>query len=740
MKKILLLFLTLIAVATQADALTLEVHGNTVDNPVTVTTDKPAFIIFRMNNGTPIYAYGTSAKFIPHLTGKLLISAIAGDEKAVKVVEIQQQPSSGGSGGGGSSNIYWEGTVGLPSGTFTKTATNGKVYTIGWRTAMGALEMASRNGGFSYTIKETQWGPFVSCIAGKCEGSEGATSGWMYWVNYPNDPLPGVSADKFSVKDGDVVYWYFSTSMSDTPDTSSMILKIYVKYQSTGSRVTTAGGGGGSSTTEGKFVISRSLTALTPTTIDVHTADLVEIKLNPKETGYYRIEVEEIEKPEKPPNAIATYKFFKLEVDKPIVNATVKFRVSKNWTKEHGYKPNQISLLKYNGYWIQLPTKFVGNDSRYYYFESNVSSFSVFAIAVTRWDNFPLNVTDEPILKALGYLKSIQHEDGGFGEEESNFAKTCWVVMALVSAKQDPHKWIKNGSSPIDYLRANINNTEMGTADYARTILALLSAGEDPRNFGGVDLVSKLKERVKQDGQIGDFIYTTIWGIIALSACGENVSKSVEWLIAHQNEDGGFGWAVGAESDYDDTASAIQALIAGGVPRDSEVIKKALGYLKTGQNDDGGFRYFGNSASNSASDAWIIQGLVAAGENPMEWRKNNVSVVEHLLSLQTSEGYFKYTKYEVSNPCYMTSCAVMALLGKCHPIRLEGFVDINVSLNATTATPTPTFPIPTPVVEETPIPTPVQTTPTPTQKPKTPGFTAICLVLALAVAVGRFRR
>ena len=211
-------------------------------------------------------------------------------------------------------------------------------------------------------------------------------------------------------------------------------------------------------------------------------------------------------------------------------------------------------------------------------------------------------------------------------------------------------------------------------------------------------------------------------------------------MIAHQNEDGGFGWAVGAESDYDDTASAIQALIAGGVPRDSEVIKKALGYLKTGQNDDGGFRYFGNSASNSASDAWIIQGLVAAGENPMEWRKNNVSVVEHLLSLQTSEGYFKYTKYEVSNPCYMTSCAVMALLGKCHPIRLEGFVDINVSLNATTATPTPTIPIPTPVVEETPIPTPVQTTPTPTQKPKTPGFTAICLVLALAVAVGRFRR
>jgi hypothetical protein len=257
--------------------------------------------------------------------------------------------------------------------------------------------------------------------------------------------------------------------------------------------------------------------------------------------------------------------------------------------------------------------------------------------------------------------------------------------MALVAAKQDPHSWVKN-ASPIDYIRNNLNESlgKMGTADYARTILALIASNENPENFSGIDLVSMLKSKVKPDGQIGDFIYTTIWGIIALKACNEDVTKSVEWLKQQQNADGGFAWAVGEESDYDDTAAAIQALMAAGEPRDSEVTRRALDYLKTGQNADGGFRYFGSSASNAASDAWVIQALVAAGENPLEWRRNNISVVEHLLSLQTEEGYFNYTSIQTSNPGYMTICAIMALLGKYHPIKVldlkMGYVNENQNL------------------------------------------------------------
>lgn len=152
-------------------------------------------------------------------------------------------------------------------------------------------------------------------------------------------------------------------------------------------------------------------------------------------------------------------------------------------------------------------------------------------------------------------------------------------------------------------------------------------------------------------------------------------------------------------------------MIAAGEPRDSEVIRKALDYLKTGQNEDGGFRYFGNSSSNAASDAWIIQALVAAGENPREWKKGNASVVDHLLSLQTEEGYFKYTAIQTSNPGYMTVSAIMALLGKPHPIKPE-YLEVELG-NLTNLT---------------------KETRTSSENRRIPGFEAVIALLGIAAA------
>jgi len=353
---------------------------------------------------------------------------------------------------------------------------------------------------------------------------------------------------------------------------------------------------------------------------------------------------------------------------------------------------------------------------------------------VIKWKDFPLNITDERIQRALDYLKGLQKEDGGFGnpDDNSSIAATVWAVMALVAAGENPHEIVRNNKSPIDYLRDNIKDKlpKMGTTDFARLILALVYAGENPRNFAGVDLVEKLKDEIKEDGQIGDYVYTTIWGIIALISVGEDVNKSVEWLKSQQNEDGGFPWAVSELSDYDDTAAAIQALIAAGVPRDSDVIQKALDYLKTGQNDDGGMRYFGTSSSNAASDSWTIQALVAAGINPVDWTRNNTSVLDHLLSLQERDGHFKYTKFVTDNPGYMTVCAIMALLGKPHPIKVAEFINITVSaIETTTVTTTPTTTI-------------VTTTETVTEtvtETKTPGFPILLVILSILIAL-RMRR
>jgi len=115
----------------------------------------------------------------------------------------------------------------LPDKNFTKVV-DGKVYEINYRTALGVLEKASELGLLTYKLKSWEWGLFVDCIDGICSGDAGATSGWMYWVNYPNESMPMVSADSYTVHPGDTVTWYFAKTWEDTPETSTCVVNIHI--------------------------------------------------------------------------------------------------------------------------------------------------------------------------------------------------------------------------------------------------------------------------------------------------------------------------------------------------------------------------------------------------------------------------------------------------------------------------------------------------------------------------------
>lgn len=689
----LISLLILLTAASSTSALSMEVEGSHVDEQVKVSLDEEAFVIFRINHGTPIYAQGSTVYFTPRITGELHIEAISGEETANKTIKIEKETggSRGGSSGGssGSSSGYH-----LPEGTFTKTANTGKEYTVEWRTALGVLEKISQARGFDYKIKETDWGPFVDCIKDKCGKG---TAGWMVWVN--GDRID-TSADEHKVGEGDSIVWYYSKGMSGTPDTSDHVVRIevnkddfYIQSQvhwPSGTVSDNMASTGSSSSKSSDLAANKSTyylanysqlfgIQLQPNGSEVHFSPEIAQKFNITSlnltSGRKNLNLR------LSPNALTipadVYDSFSIELNES-ASGSIQFRVSRQWLNDRDHSKDEVVLIKHrNGENIELPTAIKNESDDHVYYRSQLNSFSKFAIIV-KWDNFPLNVSNESIVDALNWLKTVQNDDGGFAnpEENSSISKTSWAVMAIVSAKQDPHNWTKNNNSPIDYLRDNLNQSlgEMGTADYARTILALNVTNENPEEFRGVNLTFQLKSEMKPNGQIGDFIYTTIWGTLALEACGEEVNQSINWLKEQQNEDGGFPWAVGEKSDYDDTSAAIQTLIAGGESRNSETIKRALEYLKTGQNEDGGFRYFGNSsASNAASDAWAIQALVAVGENPAEWKENNSSVVEHLLSLQTEDGLFKYTKYQTSNPGYMTVCGIMSLVGKPQPIEAIKF-------------------------------------------------------------------
>ncbi|WAI02420.1 helical backbone metal receptor [Methanogenium organophilum] len=286
---------------------------------------------------------------------------------------------------------------------------------------------------------------------------------------------------------------------------------------------------------------------------------------------------------------------------------------------------------------------------------------------------YPLTADNNEVGSALAYLASCQQADGGFAEDgkESTPSLSTWAILAIVASGGDPDQWSSGGASASDYLHTLAEETLAidGTSETAKLILTVVAAGDDPRNFEGHDFVAFLQKKQREDGRYGEHIYTTNWAIMALSAAGEDTSKGVAWLKTQQNEDGGFGWAVGAESDCDDTASAIEALIAGDTPQNDPVIRDAIAFLKAQQQADGGFNYGGSSATNSASDSWVIQALVAAGEDPLTWTTATGNTpVSHLLSFQTEEGYFKWTSVLADVPCKMTATAIPALTGRSYPI------------------------------------------------------------------------
>jgi outer membrane protein assembly factor BamB len=129
---------------------------------------------------------------------------------------------------------FWSGEVALGSGTLTLAADNsGKEYTINQTCALAVLIRAADAGGFDYTINDSWYDDYGSLrpdsIAGR---SEVGWDGWLYWVNYPDEPSPSRTADHVELKRGDVVTWYYG-GMDSAPDATNILIRVRIKGEDT---------------------------------------------------------------------------------------------------------------------------------------------------------------------------------------------------------------------------------------------------------------------------------------------------------------------------------------------------------------------------------------------------------------------------------------------------------------------------------------------------------------------------
>jgi prenyltransferase beta subunit len=284
---------------------------------------------------------------------------------------------------------------------------------------------------------------------------------------------------------------------------------------------------------------------------------------------------------------------------------------------------------------------------------------------------------DRSQARAASFLVRAQNADGGFGPDRrraSNQLHTSWAVLGLAAAGRGPARVRRNRRSPVDFIVRGIRAIR-STGDIERTILALRAAGRSPRSVAGRNLVAELARRRRRNGSFGGLVNQTSFAILALRAGGRSrrdrtVRAAAGWLAGQHNRDGGFNFAgKGGRSGIDDTAGALQALVAAGKRR-TRTVARAAAYLARRQNPDGGMPLQAGGPSNAQSTAWAIQGLVAAGRNPARTRRRGSrSPLAYLRSLQASSGAIRYSRTSGQTPVWVTAQALTALARKPFPIR-----------------------------------------------------------------------
>lgn len=274
----------------------------------------------------------------------------------------------------------------------------------------------------------------------------------------------------------------------------------------------------------------------------------------------------------------------------------------------------------------------------------------------------------------VAYLLSAQKSDGGFGAgqgAQSSDMYTAWTAIGLAAAGRPPCSIAKDGRSPCDFLRAEAGSLS-GAGAIERTILALHACGLPPGSLGGRDLAAKLMGFREAGGSFGGQVSLTTFAIFALRTLGNGGSGALSaiqaaglWLIAQQNADGGFSFGTrGDPSDIDDTAAAIQGIVATGhsSPR---WLARAVAYLRHAENGDGGFPQQPGGESNAQSTAWAIQGLVAARQPLSSRGRSPIAYLERLIA---PDGSVRYSKGIRQTPVWVTAEALAALAERPFPI------------------------------------------------------------------------
>ena len=121
----------------------------------------------------------------------------------------------------------------------------------------------------------------------------------------------------------------------------------------------------------------------------VNDTGIVSITVKPQDTINVRVKIERLKDlpPEipKPEGMVAAWSISLTLSKETSVSGKIKFRLGMDEIRAKGFDPNAVTiiLMKWDGSkWIELPTRFVGSDDKFNYYEAETPAFSYFAAVI----------------------------------------------------------------------------------------------------------------------------------------------------------------------------------------------------------------------------------------------------------------------------------------------------------------------------------------------------------------------
>ncbi len=271
---------------------------------------------------------------------------------------------------------------------------------------------------------------------------------------------------------------------------------------------------------------------------------------------------------------------------------------------------------------------------------------------------------------AVDWLVSQQQDDGSWlgmtGAPDAG--TTVDAIIALAAAREaglDVDAPIDSALSWLDSGEVAASYAETGTGQAAKLLLALVAAGADEVEIGGVDPLSLLDAGFDAEtGLYGSGLYDHAYVLMALSAVDAEIpAKSIEFAGTVQAANGGFAWDGSTDEtmvDSNTTSMVLQALVAAGEATDNPVVAGAAGYLRTTVTDQGAAYSVGGEA-DANSTALVAQALLAIGEDVTH-------LTTALTTFQNASGAYHWMHSDVADNAFSTIQVIPAAAGVSLPV------------------------------------------------------------------------